>query len=61
MATPNIRKLSFQLTAFSNISVARAYNFDSGVVSTIFISSTVLYNNAAQGSILVECKRKISL
>ena len=36
MTVLNIRKPSFQLTEFSNISVTHAHNFDSGVVSTIY-------------------------
>jgi len=32
----NIHKLSFQFSAFSNINVADAYNFDSTVASIIY-------------------------
>ena len=47
MMVLNIHKHSFQLTAFSNFSVAHEYRFHSGVVSTFIISSTILYSNVA--------------
>jgi uncharacterized membrane protein len=47
MTMLNIRKLSFQISAFSNINMADAHSFDSVVASIIYISFTILCNNVA--------------